>query len=273
MFKRLLLSLTLLLSTVAVSLGAYPYDSVAEILVQEGNQYAGGSATLIAVTNEQALLLTCSHVAMQVGKGVKINWTATGEQAMGKVIRIAPNGLDAALIICSRPKGLRAIPVAPIDITITETIVNAGYPGVTGTLEWQRGDVQSLDSDTLWYSCRPVPGMSGGATFDQYGNLVGVIQFYTLDGGGSTSGRDLLFFLKRYILETQVSWVADFPQYEVLLLAAPEETNVNGPEPFDVFLQFIRDEYNSGPLAYGVDIQPLPETKDDAVGPGDDLVD
>lgn len=110
MLRRLFLSIVLLVSCTATVIAAYPYDSICEILVESGRGYSGGSATLIALSDDQALLLTCQHVAERAGKTVKINWAATGETMTGKVIRVAPNGLDAALIVCPRPEGLRAVP-------------------------------------------------------------------------------------------------------------------------------------------------------------------
>lgn len=248
MLRSLFLSIALIVASAATALAAYPYDSICEILVPEASGYSGGSATLIAVSDTQALLLTAQHVVSRPGKSVKISWPATGAHSKGKVIRIAPNGLDAALILCPRPDGLRPVPVAPIDPCKSEYIVNAGFPGITGTLEWQAGKVTDLTKVDLRYSCRPIPGMSGGCTFDQYGNLVGIIQYYSREGGGSTSGVAMLTFLRDYILENTVAWEADYPQRETFLEQGTPESQIVAPSAWNEFIVYLYEEYETGPF-------------------------
>lgn len=201
----------------AYSCAAYPYDSICEILVESGTypngdiRYNGGTASLVAVAEDQALLLTCKHVAIWPGKAVLINWAATGEEGLGKVIAVGRNQ-DIAMVICPRPKGLRPIPIARASKVESGRITNVGFPGVTGSLEWQTGLIKEVTRFELIYNCRPIPGMSGGVTFDQFGNQIGVITFYHKfrPSGGSSSGPEMIKFIKsvqrRYQPRVPVVW-------------------------------------------------------------------
>ena len=250
MLRRFFFSIALLFAGTLTALAAYPYDSVCEVAVPNGRQMNAGSATLIAVTEDKALLLTCQHVVLSVGKTVHVNWAATGETSRGKVVAIGKNGLDIALIVCPRPEGLEPVPVASFDPRKDEPILNIGYPGVQGFVAWQMGTVISLNTTDLRYTCRPISGMSGGATLDMYGNLVGVIQYYNPKGGGSTGGRKMLEFLRDYILSGKVKWVADHPQHEVVAPTPPEAIELKAPEEWRAFLIYLYTEYDDGPLAY-----------------------
>jgi hypothetical protein len=208
--------------------------------------FSSGSATLIAVSEDQALLLTCQHVVRNKGKKAFVHWAATGETGEGKVVRIGSNGLDVALVVVPRPKGLRAIPVTSANGCVDEYIINAGYPGVTGTLEWQKGKVKYLENHQVIYTCRPISGMSGGATFDKYGNQVGVIQFYRRTGGGSTSGPALMSFLAKFIQDnSKTGWYGPAHQREVDIPDAPASQLITAPAKWNDFLDFIVKEYNA----------------------------
>ena len=265
MLKRFILSIVLLAASCTAALAAYPYDSVAEILVDVGQQYAGGSASLIATTEDQALLLTCQHVVQRVGNTVLINWVATGEEVEGKVVAIGKNGLDVALVVCPRPADLRAIPVSSFKPCKDEQIINIGFPGLQEVLEWQVGTVTSLDETDLRYTCRPITGMSGGATLDVYGNLVGVIQYYNPDGGGSTSGVDMLVFLRDYVRSAAVKWAADMPE-KVKKLGTPTDVpEVGAPESYREFLIYLYQEYQDGPIREFLEYTTPGEDKPDTV--------
>jgi hypothetical protein len=220
-----------------LSWAAFPYDSVCEILVEDGNYWAGGSATLIAVSDSKALLLTCKHVAQEPGNEVLINWASTGEQSVGRVIAVGTKQ-DIAMVICPRPIGLRPVPIAQADMEETGKITNVGYPGITGTLEWQTGLLNWVSEYEIDYSCRPIPGMSGGATFDQYGNICGVITHFRPRSGGSASGVKMIEFIRyvkaHYEPSKKVTWETPKPETEKLLGTGEPYTELIMPEnPLD----------------------------------------
>ena len=244
---KLTLPLTLLLAFVcSACFAAYPYDSVAELMVKHGNHYNGGSGTLIAVSETQGLILTCKHVVEATGNTVKIHWSATGEISTGKVIKVGRNQ-DIALIVCPRPKGIRPVPVVLPITNRSGPITNAGYPGVKGVIEWQQGNIRSLTDTQLFYTCRPIPGMSGGATFDRHGNLVGVITHYQNNGGISSSGVEMI----RFILDqgsSAITW--DYPDVEqTSYIGHGDPTTLIPPqEDYEVFQFYIYLRY-TGPLS------------------------
>jgi hypothetical protein len=261
--KRFILAILLLLCSCVSAIAAYPYDSICEVRVGR----SGGSGTLIAVSETQALILSCQHVAETPGMSVQINWAATGETSDGKVLAIGANGLDIAIIICPRPTGLQPVPITLPSWASTKKIINAGFPGLTGTLEWQTGKVVAISTDELRYSCRPIPGMSGGATLDQHGNLVGVITRYGPRYGLSTSGTDMMSFVGRFMKNTTVkTWKSGIIDYSEEVPDGPEATTINAPENYYEFEQFIWEKY----------IQPFRESVEpkepDAVEPEDATV-
>lgn len=268
--KRFVLAVCLLLCSCAGAFAAYPYDSICEIRIGR----SGGSGTLIAVSETQALVLSCQHVAERPGMTVRINWAATGEQSEGKVRAIGDNGLDIALVICPRPEGLQPVPVTLPSWVSTKKIINAGFPGLTGTLEWQTGKVLAISTEEIRYSCRPVPGMSGGATLDQNGNLVGIITRYGPRYGLSTSGTDMMNFIARFMKNTEVkTWKAGIIDYAEEAPEGPKETYIDAPEDWYEFNQYIWDHYIR-PFRESVEREEaVPETPD-AVEPDDtaDLV-
>ena len=250
--KRFLLVLAIFFSAYTGTFAAYPYDSVCEILVKARQGYNGGSASLVAVSETQALLLTCEHVCEEAGKEVKILWPATGEKMVGRVLKVG-RGLDIAICICPRPKDLRPIPVAYPNIITSGVITNAGFPGVTGTLEWQQGKLQGIDYDQIYYSCRPIPGMSGGATFDQYGNIIGVIVAYGREHGFSTSGKAMAIFLADYMINHKVvDWSPGKVQEEVLLDPPPAEDMIRAPKDYEEFHKIMEEDYE-------IKQQPIPQ--------------
>lgn len=237
-------------------MAAFPYSSVCEILVESGNGYAGGSATLIAVSEDQALLLTCEHVALEAGKEVKINWASLGQLSTGKVLLVGV-GQDIAMCICPRPPGLRPVAVkAPV---LGGVIVNAGFPGITGTLEWQVGTVTEITETEVTYTCRPIPGMSGGATFDSHGNLVGVITHYGWDSGGSASGSKMIEFVNKFMATTDVQWCQGVEEVDTAIEVAPAEDKINAPEPYFEFVEFIYTEYTGPDTPWSPLLGPKPE--------------
>ena len=231
------LFLTFVLFCPISSWAAYPYSSVAEILVEVGNGYNGGSATLVAVSKSHALLLTAQHVVVRKGKTVHIRWPETQEQLVGEVVRIG-QGQDIALIMCPRPKNLYPVPVILPVIRESGPITNAGFPGSEGVLKWQQGEIISLSDTVLTYTCKPISGMSGGATFDKYGNLIGVITHYSLRGGGSASGVKMMEFLRRNYASTEWWEVGVESTEETPASALPDDFLFEAPDGF-----YDLDEY------------------------------
>lgn len=191
--------LTILFSLIgSVSLAAYPYDAVCEIQV---GRY-GGSGTIIAVSETQALVLSCEHVVKSPGRRVKAYWPNVpgGFTSYGKSIAVG-GSQDIAAFITQRPPGVRPV-VVRLPRWDTGPFTNVGFPRGRGSLEWQQGKYRKLTSTRLYYTvARPVSGMSGGATFDRFGSLVGVIIQHRKYGGVSTSGRKMMEFLDKFRLK------------------------------------------------------------------------
>ena len=248
MLYRIFLTLCLALVPLNGIQAAHPYDSVAEIAVKKGTRFNGGSATLIAVSETQGLLLTCQHVVLTKDREVWIRFR--GElRCKGKVYSLAPNGLDAALVICPRPEGIQPVPVVALDPAVGRTIVNAGYPGDDHVLRWQSGTTTSESDTTLRYNVRPIPGMSGGPTFDEYGNLVAVVQFYNRKGGGSTGGRALRAYLADFIKKNaKVAWGGPANPSETKFELVAEGSMEDAPEEFSDWAAWAWDEFRTGPV-------------------------
>jgi len=229
---------------------AYPYDSICEIVVSSGSQYSGGSATLIAVSKNRALLLTCKHVVLKAGKKVYVHWAATSETSEGRVLRVGKKQ-DIAICIVPRPKGLRPIPIRLPKVG--ESIINAGFPGMTGTLEWQTGKILSRSNSEITYNVRPIPGMSGGATFDAFGNQVGIITYYQTfgTGGGSASGVEMIKFIRNFVqyssrhAKKRVNWCLPRLQLTRRITLAPTENEIRAPKLYSEFVDYVNKTYNA----------------------------
>lgn len=196
MIKRFLFAL--LLSTIcAPALAEYPWDSVCKVSVAlRANAYNGGSGTLIAVDETSALVLTVKHVAERVGLPTVCNWN--GVRCEGTVLAVSPNA-DLALLRVKRPAGVRPVPVAAA-APDTGPFVMAGYPGYDREhLRWQQGTYVDHDSITLVVTCRPEPGMSGGATFNRYGQVVGAVSAYGPANGYAGDGSALRALVAPYL--------------------------------------------------------------------------
>ncbi len=248
MLYRILLTLCLTLVPLNGIQAAHPYDSVAEIAVKKGGRFNGGSATLIAVSPTQALLLTCQHVVLKKDKEVYIRYR-NGTKSRGTVYSLAPNGLDAALVICPRPEGIAPVPVVAPGSNSGQIIVNCGYPGNDHVLRWQKGKTTGQDSTTLRFDVRPIPGMSGGATFDEYGNLVAVVQFYNRRGGGSTGGTALRAYLAAFIkANVDVAWGGPQEPSDTMLVRVEEGNMDDAPDEFSEWSLWTWNEFETGPI-------------------------
>lgn len=253
--KRFLLGIVLTLCVCCNLFAAYPYDSIAKIVVGK----SGGSATLVAVTDSEALLLTAAHVAMRVGNNVRVVWPS-GDRSTGKVIELGKYKYDIAMVLCPRPKGLRPVPITLPNSLSTGRITNIGYPGNLG-LEWQTGELYGISRGQITYSCRPIPGMSGGATLDQYGNLIGVITRYGPRSGESSSGTDMMNFVSRYMKSAQAkTWETQAASFSEPVAKGKSEQEILAPDDWESYILYIGLVYNVHP--FEPEPEPLPEVKE-----------
>ena len=263
--KKFLLVLALLIPC-STSWAVWPYDSVCEITADAEDGNVGGSATLIAVSETQALILTCKHVVMHVDNHIMVYWAVTGERTIGRVVAVGTG--DIAMCLCPRPKGLRPVPVRMPELSCGQFIVNVGFPDHQGVMEWQTGTTTGVDWNVLEYTCRPIPGMSGGATFDQYGNLVGVIQYYYRNGGGSTSSISMMDFVEQFVKTAEAAWTVPESQVTVDLESTPPEVNkIDVPEDWPGFQRYIAEML--GEDVPKVEAAPIPDVAEVSPAPTD----
>ncbi len=183
----------------AASRADHPYDAVCRVVVQKTpRRPVGGSGVLIGVSGGKALILTAAHVAIEPGLPASCDWA--GQVTRGRVLRVAPD-TDAALLLVARPDGVYAVSVA-MPSKQTGPFVCAGYPGYDrGTLRIQTGEYAGLNRGTLTVTCRPEPGMSGGAVFDRHGRVVGAVSAYDVwqNLGYAGSGPAMLDLVDDYL--------------------------------------------------------------------------
>ncbi len=197
---RYLLTILFLLAP-SIATAAYPYDAVCEIDVRRpgSRRSTGESGTIIAVSKTHALVLTCKHVVRSPGRRVKAYWPNVdgGFTSYGRSIDVGRTQ-DIAAFICPRPPGVRPVYVR-LPRRDSGPFTNVGFPGAAHSLQWQQGEYKGLSSSEFYFDgASPVPGMSGGATFDRYGNLVGVIIRYGRTSGVSASGREMIQFVDKF---------------------------------------------------------------------------
>lgn len=152
-----------------------PYDAVCAIAMGDGT---GGSGTLVGVSGDAALVLTCRHVASNDDEA-ELTWRS-GFVSKGFVLEVlAPAGLypirnDLALIVCDRPPGIDPVRMAKFDpqnAPFTSIGFRRKHLYISNA---QSGHEVDKAPGLLKFSAPAVPGMSGGGTFDRNGNLVGV---------------------------------------------------------------------------------------------------
>lgn len=161
------IAMLLLLATVANA--AHPYDSVCRVLTRT----SGGSGTLIYnEPGKYALVLGAKHVSPDRGEWVSCTWgDTTCEGIAWKVHPMA----DICVMMVASPPGLRPVQAA-LPSPATGPFVAAGFPSYSrGKLHYQVGNFKDRDTYTLYTTKAPWSGMSGGACFDRYGRIVGVV--------------------------------------------------------------------------------------------------
>jgi hypothetical protein len=135
-----------------------------------------GSGTLIGLNGNRALVLTCRHVAEQVGNDVTCNWLWAGRQSTpGRVVAVVPGGgfdTDLALVVCGRPNG-----IAPMIVTSYAPAygpwVSAGFRD--GKLRYAFASSARYDGGLIRFPVPYVQGMSGGPCYDRYGRVIAVV--------------------------------------------------------------------------------------------------
>ena len=173
----------------------YPYSSVGTVAVPSLGWY--GSGTLIErLPDGRCLVLTNQHVVKEAGRKVKLHFPAAGDTVQGVVVA-ADARIDAALVLCGPLPDTYPVKVA-LPQKSDYGYVNVGFPSYGREHpEIQAGRLRSVYSDAEFtYWARPFPGMSGGATFNSRGELVGVVRAYTPEYGISVGGPDLLRFIQ-----------------------------------------------------------------------------
>lgn len=148
---------------------AHPYDSVCRVLTRT----SGGSGTLVYnAPGKYALVLCARHVTPRQGEWVSCTWGDT--TCEGIAWKLHPHA-DISLLMVASPPGLRPVDVA-MPSPETGPFVAAGFPSYSREkLHYQISTFKDRDQYTLYVNKAPWPGMSGGACFDRYGRIVGVV--------------------------------------------------------------------------------------------------
>lgn len=159
-----------------------PYESVCRVAVEKpGNKLSVGSGTLVGVSGDTALVLTCRHVTELEGRACEMTWR-TGEKTKGRVVEVQPerrgNALsnDLALIVCDRPAGISPVEVVKFRAE-DGPFYSYGYRPEKGNVMNMLVSVSrtAREHEGLIYLSAPVlPGLSGGATCNRFDQQVGV---------------------------------------------------------------------------------------------------
>lgn len=171
------LVLWLLVATQVVADTIAPYRSLCMIRTSSGQ----GSGTLIAKGQDgRGVILTCRHVASKIGDDVLVSflWAGGGETCSGAVVRVVKGrGFDtdlAIVLVDQVPAGIEPRRVVRLDKTKGPWIA-AGFRG--GVMRVTHPILTLLEHPNGLVTV-PAPfvgGMSGGALFDKYGNVVAVV--------------------------------------------------------------------------------------------------
>ena len=156
-----------------------PFKPIWQLNVSDGGRSWGGSGTLVARYGNEGLILSCRHVNTKVGIKVKATFFNAGFWSEGIVIYVRPGGSkddDLALIAAPVPLWLEPIEVADFDPD-NGPWLSAGFRDDRFLLT-VAPHASLFGSMLVLDNVAPhavVGGMSGGATFDKYGRLVGVV--------------------------------------------------------------------------------------------------
>lgn len=174
--RAIKIAILLWLSLTSPAAAAWPFDSVCEIQVKDGDSAWQGSGSLIATNGDKALVLTCRHVCPSEGMEVTVRWPIAGDQSgQGIVLAVVPGRTfetDLAAVICDRPKNVPALSLAKADLR-HGPFVGAG---------WRAGSIRIIQSDSASFqdSMVVIPdpavgGMSGGPLFNRRAQIIAVV--------------------------------------------------------------------------------------------------
>lgn len=153
-----------------------PYTALVEIQMPGGN--GQGTGTLVAKKGSTGLILSARHVAIAPGEIVGLNWiSAGGQKTAGQTIKVMRgNGFasDMALIVGEVPASVQPAQVAKFD-PANAPFYGAGYRDHILRVGGPYNSVFHGENGELIISEPWVHGMSGGAVYDKFGRLVGVV--------------------------------------------------------------------------------------------------
>lgn len=153
-----------------------PYTAIMEITIPGGQGY--GTGTVVAKQGDTGLILTASHVALQPGDSVGLNWlSVAGQKTTGVTVKTMGGdtyATDMALIVGKVPAGIQPVKVVKFN-PANGPFVAAGYRDRLLRVGGPYAVVKKTQADSLAIDSPLVHGQSGGALFDHYGNLTGVI--------------------------------------------------------------------------------------------------
>lgn len=195
--RSLLLALVVGLISVAVK-GAAPYDAVGR-LTPPGKTW-GGSCVLIYASGDRGLIVSNAHVCDDAD---------TFEAHWGKETRTAKTVAfyaeeDLCFLVIENP------PVKPARLGIRDSnVVFTGYPHYDRDhLHWQKGTFVDENLRYVAWKNEAVPGMSGGAVFDQKdGDLCGIVEASKDGYGFGVASVSLI--LNAWKHEDPKTWIPD----------------------------------------------------------------
>ena len=158
-----------------------------------------GSGTYVGQSGGTAVILSCRHVAVQVGKTVKVTWPATGEVSMGTVIEVVKATddfqSDLALITCPVPAGIPSVEIAEFN-PANAPFICLGYKGEQFFVSISR--TGRANGNLIDLSAPLTGGMSGGPCLDRYNRLVGVGVGSTPTYSVAADGEYLAALIRKY---------------------------------------------------------------------------
>ena len=200
--RRLVLLAYLLFAVPTTALGKYPYpySCVTEIF----NGSAGGSATLVGVSNGHGLLLSVWHVFSDGVKSPACRFPDSTNRIKCRVLALDER-LDLSAIESDSIEGdATAYRVRAVrnDDGILKAVGYPFYARSEAGPHFTTGKFLRMDGDDLKAAFRPVvhSGFSGGGVFSPDGSLVGVVSGYNDDRESiACSGPALERFVSKWL--------------------------------------------------------------------------